>query len=238
MAIDEPGVPPQLAPPEQAFAQPVQPAARRPERYPVNADFEPAGARNRWWAFPVLGGVAKLIALIPHLIILVILAIAFNPGLGGGHIGLAFLILWFPVLFGGLMPTWGYAFVGGFLRWSTRVSAFLFGMTDSYPPFTMHTATHPVQVTIRAPERNSRWWAFPIVAFYVKQIILIPHIVCLAVLGACALVLWLVMWIPVLIGGRYPAGPYGFVGGVLRWSLRVQTYLAGLTDRYPPFSLS
>lgn len=209
-----------------------------PVGYPINAEFEPAGARNRWWAFPVLGGIARAVVLIPHLIILVLLAIIFNPGLGGGHIGLAFLILWIPVLIGGIMPTWGYAFVGGYLRWSTRASAFLFGLTDAYPPFTMHTAGHPVQVAIRVPERNSRWWAIPVLAFFAKQVILVPHLLCLVGLFIGVLVLWLVMWIPVLFTGRYPAGPYGFLCGAFRWLLRVQAYLAGLTDRYPPFSLS
>jgi len=32
-------------------------------------------------------------------------------------------------------PKWGYALVGGWLRWQTRVNAFLLGLTDEYPPF-------------------------------------------------------------------------------------------------------
>lgn len=237
MAIDSTGGPFEPSPPAVA-SQPIEAPPQPGSDYPVTAEFEAAGARNRWWAFPVLGGVARVIVCIPHVIILALLALVFNPGFGGNHVGLAFLILWFPVLFGGLMPTWGYAFVGGYLRWNTRVGAFLIGLTDRYPPFTMHTGTHPVQVTIHVPERNNRWWALPVIGFVVKQIILIPHLVCLIVLAVCAVVLWLVMWMPVLIAGRYPSGPYCFLCGVARWALRVQAFVGGLTDRYPPFRLS
>ena len=47
------------------------------------------------------------------------------------------LFLWIPVLFGGHYPKWGYGFVGGYVRWTTRVTAYHFGLTDAYPPFTL-----------------------------------------------------------------------------------------------------
>jgi hypothetical protein len=50
-------------------------------------------------------------------------------------VGLAMLILWIPVLFAGRYPRWGYALVGGWLRWQLRVNAFFLGLTDEYPPF-------------------------------------------------------------------------------------------------------
>ena len=45
------------------------------------------------------------------------------------------LILWIPVLFTGQYPSWGRDLVGGFVRWSTRIYAYIFGLTDEYPPF-------------------------------------------------------------------------------------------------------
>jgi len=229
-----------------AAAVPPPPAE---DRYPVNADFEPAGRRNRLWAIPVVGGAVKLVILIPHFIVIAILGILYSPTFsfrwgGSGQVrqitfaGLAFLILWLPVLAGGPTPLSGHGFVGGFLRWSTRLGAFLIGLTDSYPPFSMHSAGHPVDVRIHIPESNNRWWAFPIVGFYVKQLILIPHFLCLIGLGIGAVALWLVMWLPVLLTGTYPRGPYSYLCGVARWALRIQAFQGGLTDRYPPFSLS
>ena len=42
----------------------------------------------------------------------------------------------------------------------------------------------------------------------------------------------------IIFTGRYPRGPFDFVLGVHRWSLRVEAYMWLLiTDKYPPFSL-
>ncbi len=234
-----------------AFGPPPasEPVAAAPPGYPVDVEFEPAGPRNRFWAIPVLGGIAKAIILIPHIVILAVLSVLFSHMNTYGNndpnsraqfatAGLAFLILWFPVLFGGRMPAWGYAMVGGYLRWGVRTAAFFLGLSDRYPPFSMHSAVHPVTFTVHIPETNKRWWAIPVVAYYVKLLALIPHYICLVALGIAAAVLMLVMWIPVLFTGRYPRGPYDFICGVLRWAQRVSAFLGGLTDRYPPFSIT
>ena len=42
----------------------------------------------------------------------------------------------------------------------------------------------------------------------------------------------------VLITGKYPRGLFNFQVGVQRWSLRLNVWFAGLSDRYPPFSMS
>ncbi|MFI5269863.1 MAG: DUF4389 domain-containing protein, partial [Chloroflexota bacterium] len=78
------------------------------------------------WAVPLLGLLVKLVILIPHLIILSVL---------GSVLYVVVLVLWIPALFGGHYPTWGYQLVGGTIRWSTRVLAYLDGLTDRYPPF-------------------------------------------------------------------------------------------------------
>lgn len=47
----------------------------------------------------------------------------------------------------------------------------------------------------------------------------------------------LFLWVPVLIGGKYPKWGYGLVGGFMRWNTRVAVYSLGLTDAYPPVPL-
>ena len=45
------------------------------------------------------------------------------------------VVLWLIVLLTGHYPRWGYGLVGGYIRWATRIMAFMFGLTDRYPPF-------------------------------------------------------------------------------------------------------
>ncbi|HVA23858.1 MAG TPA: DUF4389 domain-containing protein [Chloroflexota bacterium] len=214
----------------ESFAGPsLEPPA---SGYPINVTYDRQPRRQRFWAIPLLGILAKFIILIPHLIVLYVIQFV---------VRLVQLILWIPVLLGGHYPLWGYVLVGGTIRWSTRVTAFLFGLTDEYPPFTFRSASdegrvYAVQVRMEIPAHNNRFWAVPLLGLVVKVVILIPHLIVLSVLGPVIYLVALVLWIPVLFGGHYPNWGYQLVGGTIRWSTRVLAYLDGLTDRYPPFS--
>jgi len=94
--------------------------------YPVCVDFIVPAHNGRFWAIPLVGYVARILVLIPHFIVMLLIGIV---------VGLAMLVLWIPVLFAGRYPKWGYALVGGYLRWNLRVNAFFLGLTDEYPPF-------------------------------------------------------------------------------------------------------
>jgi hypothetical protein len=100
------------------------------------------------------------------------------------------------------------------------------------------TSNYPVSVEFIIPARNSRFLAIPLLGFLVRYLFLIPHYFVLVLLGILVTLSQLFLWIPVLVGGRYPRWGYGFVGGYIRWNTRVQAYHFGLTDAYPPFSLS
>ncbi len=84
----------------------------------------------------------------------------------------------------------------------------------------------------------SRFWAIPLVGFTIKCLFLIPHVILLYAIGLVAALLLLVSWVPVLFTGQYPEWGTSLIGGSIRWWVRVAAYFWGLTDRYPPFSLS
>jgi hypothetical protein len=154
------------------------------------------------------------------------------------------LVLWVWVLFDGRYPHWGHSLLGGYLAWLARVIAFGLGLTDRYPPFSLELiqvgrdGQADVSLTTAPPQRSVRWWAIPLIAIWGKLLILVPHFICLAVLSFVSGIAYFILWIPVLVSGRYPTWGYTLLGGTLRWGTRVNAYLFGLTDVYPPFVVS
>ena len=97
---------------------------------------------------------------------------------------------------------------------------------------------HPTVLQVEYPERCSRLLALLGALFFVKAILLIPHIIILILLGmAQGIVIYIGYW-AVLITGRYPKGLFHFGVGVRRWRFRIDAWMNGWTDSYPPFSLS
>jgi hypothetical protein len=70
----------------------------------------------------------RIFLLIPHLIILFFLGIAWF---------ITAFIGWLAILFTGGYPEGLYRFAIGYLRWSLRVEAYAFLMRDEYPPFSL-----------------------------------------------------------------------------------------------------
>ena len=82
---------------------------------------------NRWLNLPFFP--VKLLLVIPHLLIIYALASA------------AFvcaLIGQFGILFSGSFPVGLHRFIVGTQRWSARMYAYIFSLTDEYPPFSLN----------------------------------------------------------------------------------------------------
>ena len=146
---------------------------------------------------------------------------------------------WVPVLLTGRQAGVVYDFVGGYVRWSTRVTTYIYLMAGRYPPFT--TTLDPsadVDVRIDRDQEINRLWGIPILGQLVRVILLVPHFLILWILGIVAGFFIFFAWIPVLLLGRQAELVYTLVGGTIRWGIRVSCYFLLLTDSYPPFSLS
>jgi hypothetical protein len=104
------------------------PFALSSDTYPVSVRYDEGVRINRLWGIPILGYIVRSIILIPHYILLWLL----------GFVG-AFLLLfmWVPVLILGRQSDLMYTMVGGFYRWTLRVTAYFLMMVDRYPPFSL-----------------------------------------------------------------------------------------------------
>lgn len=99
----------------------------QPVPYPVSITSPRQERYSRLLALcTILLAIPKAIILIPHLVLLYILSLcSFVAG----------IIAQFAVLFTGKYPQTLYDFNLGAIRWQTRVTTYLYGLTDKYPPF-------------------------------------------------------------------------------------------------------
>jgi len=193
--------------------------------YPVSVQGELDPALGRWlW-------LVKWLLIIPHLIVLFFLWVAF--------IVLTMVAL-FAILFTGRYPRGIFDFNVGVLRWTWRVAYYSYSAlaTDRYPPFSLSSRDYPANLEVEYPERLSRglvlikWWLLAIPHYLVVGLLEGGEgpglVTLLALFGAVGL----------LFNGRYPGDIFELVLGFNRWTIRVVAYAALMTDEYPPFRLS
>jgi len=211
-----------------------------PSVYPLQVEGQLEGTVSRWlW-------LLKWVLVIPHVIALVFLWIAFC---------VLTVVAFFAILFTGRYPRPIFDFNVGVLRWSWRVGFYSYSAlgTDRYPPFTLaDVPEYPARLEVEYPQALSRglvlvkWW-----------LLALPQYLVVAVFagGAWAGVnaandewawtsgggliglLVLIAGVVLLFTGRYPRSIFDFVMGMNRWVFRVAAYATLMTDVYPPFRM-
>ena len=165
----------------------------------------------------------KYIMVVPHWIVMFFVTIA---------VSLVIYVSYWIVLIFGRYPKGLFNFVVSAERWNIRITSWLFGWSDSYPPFGQRET---VDYQVLYPERCSRLWSFLGVFFFIKLILLIPHMLVLSVLSTAALLANYFGYWAVLVLGRYPRGMFEFGVGISRLNARSYAWFYGLTDSYPRF---
>ncbi len=117
-----------------------------------------------------------------------------------------------------------------FLRWRTRVLVYVTMLRDEYPPFGEGSYPAELVITPQVGHRNR-------LTVLLRVVLLVPHFLVLWLLSVLWLLTSIVAWFAILLTGSYPRDLYDYAVYVLRWSLRVESYLLLLHDDYPPFSL-
>jgi hypothetical protein len=179
--------------------------------------------------------LVKWVLVIPHLVILFFLWIAFY---------VLTVVAFFAILFTERYPRGIFDFNLGVLRWTWRVSFYSYFAlgTDRYPPFSLgEEPGYPATLELDYPARLSRglvlvkWW-----------LLAIPQYIVIGIFtgggawgwgGGLVAALVLFAGVSLLFRERYPSGMFDFVMGMDRWIYRVIPYAALMRDEYPPFRL-
>lgn len=72
---------------------------------------------------------------------------------------------------------------------------------------------------------------------FFRLIVAIPWLIVAYIYMIAQLVVVLIAWFAILILGRFPEGMYNFVGGVLRFTQRVNGFMYLQTDEWPSFGI-
>ena len=211
--------------------------ASKEQTYPVKLEIEYPGKLDRLssffrplWAIPIVVIVSLLTSSGTTTLMRDSSSTARSSGgsIAAG-LGVATALM---ILFRQRYPRWWFDFVLELNRFSTRVGAYLFLLTDRYPSTVDKQA---VQLDIVYPDvqRDLNRW-LPLVKWFLA----IPHYIVMIFLIIGAAFATIIAWFAILFTGKYPKGLFDFVVGVGRWCTRVSAYAFLLTtDKYPPFSL-
>ena len=197
----------------------------------IEGHLDPDLSRWKW--------LVKWFLAIPHFVVLAFLWIAFV---------LLTFVAFFAILFTGRYPRSIFEFNVGVLRWTWRVAYYATNVlgTDRYPPFTLDAVEYPARLDVAYPEHLSRR-----LVLVKSWLLAIPHLLIVWAStaswgndGARFVFSGGLMGLAVMIAaiilrftGRYPVGLYDLIMGAMRWTYRVISYVALMTDDYPPFRL-
>mgnify|MGYP000875321373 CR=1 FL=1 len=214
--------------PEPAAAPPAGPAPNTAVgggETELTVDY-PARSSRVWALLYLLFGI-KVLVMIVHGVVLGVLGIAAF---------FVFVVAQAIVLFTGRMPEGMHRFQVGVLAQANKISAWVYGLTDTLPPFAPSADPCAVETTVGRPASSSRLWAL-LNILWLKPLAALPHVIVLYVLAIASAVVVFIAQIMILATGTFPRGMFDFVVGVMRWQTRVNAWVLGLRDEYPRFSL-
>jgi hypothetical protein len=183
--------------------------------HPVRLVVADDGRRSRLTVF------FRMLIAIPHLLWMLLWGIAAE---------VVVLLAWFAALFLGRVPDGLHNFLATFLRFYTRLSAYLFLLSDPYPPFAGAEGGYPVDVRIAPAAPQSR------LTVLFRLILIIPAALLTYVFRAVNEVVAFLGWFHCLFTGEMNEGMQNISAWLLRYEVQTAAYALLLTQRYPSLS--
>ena len=144
-------------------------------------------------------------------------------------------ISWWAILFTGRYPESFFEFMVGLQKWSIRLNARMYNLTDGYPAFGINATDDFTNLEVEYPESLSRGHLL-LKTFLGGLYCALPHIFVLYFRMIWGMVLSFIAFWAVLFTGHYPESWHAFNVGTIRWMTRLNLYLGFMSDEYPPFS--
>jgi hypothetical protein len=165
----------------------------------------------------------RYLLAIPHFIVLAV---------WGFCAYIAVFVAWFAIVFTGRYPAGLYSFVYGLTRYSGAVSAYIYLLTDEYPPFGSDVASYPAQLRLSPeplPEYDRLKTLFRI-------ILLIPPAIIAYAMSIVASIGSFLAWVLIVVTGKQNKGLQDFTLLGLSYQVRLLPYYALMTESWPSFT--
>ena len=205
---------------EVAGAAPPPPPASPPltqattESHPITVSNTDDLKRSRLTVF------FRLLLLIPHVIWIYLYTVV---------AGILLLIGWIAAVFMGHLPGGIHNFLSGYLRYVSRVRAYMLLLANPFPPFS-NSHPYPIDVQIAPVADQSR------VTVFFRLLLAIPAYILTYVFSIVNSAIAVLMWFYCLFTGRMNEGMRNISLWLYRYEIQTGGYLLLLTGKYPSLS--
>jgi ABC-type multidrug transport system fused ATPase/permease subunit len=142
---------------------------------------------------------------------------------------IAVFLAWIIALFTGRVPDGLHRFIAGFVRYSTRVHAYMLLMANPWPPFG-NSRPYPIDVEIAPAEQQSR------LTVLFRLLLAVPALILAYVFRIVNNIVALFTWFYALLTGRASEGIKNLSVWLFRYEVQTYAYVFLLTGRYPTLS--
>lgn len=108
--------------------------------------------------------------------------------------------------------------------------------TPQNNPVSNSQQPYPIKIEVPYPEKSSRLLAVLTLTFFLKILLLLPHLIILYFLSIFSMIAAIIGQFGIIIFGKYPRNLFALVKAMTIWQYNVNAYIFGLTDSYPPLA--
>lgn len=184
---------------------------------------------SRFYALPIIGGLVKIIMLIPQFFVLMVLGMVVSL--------LTVYLNTFAVLFTGRYMQAAYEMNVLYIKWYVKTTFFSNGLTDKYPGFHSEILD-TYSITVQKPQNPSKFFAIPVIGYLARYIMIIPFSFWATAVAYGSGYASIFNSFYVLFTGKYSETTFELIQDSTRLALAQHMYFNGLSDTYPAFGIS
>jgi hypothetical protein len=183
---------------------------------------------SRFYALPVIGGLVKLLLLIPGMIMLFVISLIWQ---------VTVIINVFVVLLTGRYWRFSFEVCDFYNKYSLKTALYFLGVTNKHPGFSSKIADN-FSITIPFPTNPNRLYAFPVFGFVVRFIIMLPFMFWSGIVYYGYIFLSVISSFSVLLKGYFPESTHELIVDGLRLGFSANLFFAGISDTLPSYKIS